>query len=219
MKKAGLAGLAILLGMCVGAYAIDRDARMIDTVSLNLASLNDADSIGGSLWGETATAVERQDWAILFGGGYDEISPDGADNIEAYTIGIGLKYYLLPVTSASAVGTYTRYNQGDLEDKDAKAATVSLKQRLTPAEDAFAPFVRGALTWRNRSTFSSALPQPEEDSFSEVLLAVTAGIEFEMRSDFTFIFEGGYQEADESNDNTEDLDGILGSVSMQYYWF
>jgi hypothetical protein len=218
MNKALLAGLAILLGLNLGAFAIDRDARMIDTVSLNVANLSDADSIGGSLWGETSTANPDQKWAILLGGGYDEISPDRGANIDAWTLGLGVKYYILPVTSVSGVGTYTQYDQTDTDDKDAKAASVSLKQRLMPADAPVAPYAKGTFTWRHRSTFSEALPQPEGDAFSEVLLTLAAGVEFEMRKDFTIIFEGGYVIANASNDHAEDLDGAIGTVSMQYYW-
>ncbi|MDA0577336.1 MAG: outer membrane beta-barrel protein [Verrucomicrobia bacterium] len=218
MKRFGLTMLAVFLGCCSGARAIDRDARLIDTVSLNLADLNDADSIGGTLWGETAVNVERQDWAILFGGGYEEVSPDNASNIEGWTLGIGLKYYLLPVTSISGVGTYTRYDQDGNDDKDAKAATLTVKQRLLPAEDPLSPFVKGALTWRDRSTFSEAEPGAERDSYSEALLTVSGGAEFEMADNFTFIFEAGYVIADESNDQLEDLDGLVATIAMQYYF-
>ena len=61
-------------------------------------------------------------------------------------------------------------------------------------------------------------PDAEADSLSEVLLIVGGGVEFEMRSNFTFVFEGGYVIADESNDGGEDLDGFQGSVAMQYYF-
>ena len=221
MKMAGLTVLVALLGMGLNAYAIDRDARMIDTVSLNVASLNDADSIGGSLWGETAFNLPRQDWALLIGGGYDEISPDDdSSNLAGWTMGIGLKYYLLPVTSFSAVGTYSRYDadNGAAEDKDIKAATLTAKQRFMPASDPFCPYAKGSLTWRNRSTFSGFDPAVEDDSFSEYLLTVAGGIEFEMRPDFTIIFEAGYVTADASDNDAEDLDGFIGSVAMQYYW-
>ncbi len=219
MKRLVFAGFAVLLGLCVGAQAIDRDARMIDTFSLNLADQDDIDSIGASLWGEAAF-VPSTDWAILFGIDYAEVSPDFEHNIESWGLGIGLKYYILPVTSISGVGTYTRYDleTEDAQDKDAKAAIVTLKQRLISADAPVCPFLKGSLTWRNRSTFSEAEPQPEEDSYSEVLLTLGGGAEFEMRKDFTFVFDAGYIIADESSDSNEDLDGFAISIGMQYYW-
>lgn len=222
MKKLGLAMLVVLLGVCGSTQAIDRDARMIDTVALNVANLDGADSIGGSLWGETAIAAPRQDWAILFGGGYDEISPDYSSNIEAWTFGVGLKYYLMPLTSLGALGTYSFYDQknaaDNTDDKDAKAATAFVKQRFLPATDPLSPFARVSLTYRERSTFSDNDPALANESFSEDLFQFGGGVEFNMNTEFSFVLELGYIIANASDDNTEDLDGFVGSLGMQYYW-
>jgi hypothetical protein len=218
--KGFAAVLAIVFASCVGAQAIDRDARMIDFVSVDVANLDDADSIGGTIWGETALDVPNDAWAVLFGGSYALISPDtGEEEIDAWTIGIGLKYYLTPVTSFSAVGSYTHYDQKDSDDRDAKTGTVSAKQRFAPAGASISPFAKASLAWRNRSTFSGADPAVIRDSFSEVLLSLGGGVEFAMNDELSFVFEAAYVEADESDDGTEDLDGFTASVAMQYYWY
>ncbi len=219
MKRVGMAGLAVLLGCGMGASAIDRGARMIDTAALNVAELDDVDSIGGSLWVENVFAVPNADWAMLAGVGYDEISPDGSDNVEAWTLGLGLKHYILPVTSVSLIGAYTRFNEENgAPERDTKAATVTLTHRLLPADEPISPFLKGALTWRDRSTFSDFEPQPEEDSFSEVLVTLGGGAEFAMGPAFTFVFDVGLVIADQSADGAEDMDGVVGSVAMRYYF-
>ncbi len=219
MKTRALYALPALLFLTTGALAIDRDARMIDTVSLNLAALDDVDSIGGSIWGETAIAQPRKDWSLLFGFGYDELSPDNARNVEAWTGGFGLKYYLTEFTSFSGVGTYTRYIQGrNTPDRDAKAATLSVKHRFQSADAPVSPFLKGAVTWRDRSTFSHVEPDLEDRSVSELLVALIGGVEFRMTDTWSFVVEVGYVEADASSNRAENLDGPIASLAMQYYF-
>jgi len=55
------------------SYAIDRDAKMIDTFAFDFSELDDMDYAGGSIFGETSFV--DSDWAILFGGSYGNSSP------------------------------------------------------------------------------------------------------------------------------------------------
>ena len=79
------------------------------------------------------------------------------------------------------------------------------------------PFVKGALWYRDRSSFSDE--HVSDDSVSEGLLELGGGFEFAMNETLTFVFEASYIASDSSDDDTEDLDGWLGALSMQYYWF
>lgn len=219
MKIRARLALLILLTSIAGAQATDRDAVIIDSFAVNVADLDDIDSIGASLWGRTAIGLPREDWSLLFGGAFDELSPDNEHNIDAWTVGIGLQYYISSLTTVSGVGSYTRYDQGSgTEDKDAKAATATIRHRFAEADASISPFLKGAVTFRDRTTFSSYDPELEDDTFSEFLVTAGGGAEFRMNDDWSFVFELGYVAADASADNAEDLDGFTGSVAMQYYW-
>lgn len=210
MNKALIPFLVLSL-MATGASAIDRGATMVDRISLDVASLDDADSVGASIWGEYCLAAENENLALLAGGGYSEISPDHFSNIEAWMLGIGFKYYLHPLTSLSLVGSYTWWDS----EKDVKAGTALLKQRLVSAAENVSPFVTASVTARERSTFSDP---GTENSFSETIFTVGGGFDFMLREDMAFAFEASYADADKSPNEEEDLDGWLGSFSMIYYF-
>lgn len=211
--------LLVVLGSATGAFAIDRGARLIDTVSLDMANLDDADVFGGSLWGETTFAVPNEDWALLAGlGGYETAIDYGSD-ARSWFMGLGLKYYVLPLTSISAVGVYTRNDRAWWENSDTKAGTLTVKQRFLDANEPVSPYLRASYTWRERSTFSSFDPAAETDMFSEDVVTVAAGAEFAMNNDLSFVFDVGMVMAEASDDGVEDLDGFVASVGMQYYWW
>ncbi len=67
-KKVTLLASLTLLSLAIIAPAIDRDARMIDTISIVGTTSDHSDSLGGSLWGETVTSKDNDKWSILFGG-------------------------------------------------------------------------------------------------------------------------------------------------------
>ena len=198
----------------LNAQAIDREARMIDRVSLDLAHLDDVDSIGGSILGETAIAPAADQWAVLFGGGMGRLSPLGGGDSDTWNVLLGLKFYPFRLTSVAAYGKYEEFQVSGVS-RDARSATCCIKQRLLPAEVPVCPFVGGGLTVRDRSTLTDLGTQ---DSFSELLTYFGGGCEFAMNEEFSIVFEAYYQLAQSSDDRSEDLDGWLGTVSMVYYW-
>jgi hypothetical protein len=115
----------------------------------------------------------------------------------------------------SLLGTYQNFDQSFRNEKDAVMGTVGVKHRLISADEPVSPFVTGSISWRDRSSFSNP---GSEDTFSETLFSVGGGVEFAMRRDFAFVFEGAYVEADDSKDGSEDLDGFVGSVALRYYF-
>jgi hypothetical protein len=153
---------------------------------------------------------------VLFKLAFDVISPDVAEEIDAITLGMGIKFYPIPLASFSGLASYTFQDQrNNGGQKDRKAVTVDAKLRLTPATAPVSPFAKGSLEWRDRSSFSNV---PTDGTFSEVLLTVGGGVEFTMNEDLSFVFEVGLVEADDSKDGTEDLDGWISAITMQYYW-
>jgi opacity protein-like surface antigen len=211
MKKSFVLFAVFLVLFAVSAEAIDRNARMIDKAQLDLSYLDDADSIGGSIWGEVA--VSAPEWAVLAGLGYGTISPDNADNTDYWGISIGLKYYITTLTSVSAVGNYMNLDSGG--ERDSRSGIVSVKHRLLAPEEPVSPFIQGGIGWRNRSTFSDA---GAEDSFSEFLWTAGGGVELSMNDSFSIVFEANFVEADDSPDENEDLDGWVAAAAMRYYF-
>ena len=68
--------LIVLLSATLTAPAIDRGARMIDTIALEGTTSDSRDTLAVSLWGETQTSSESEKWAILFGGSLGKVWPD-----------------------------------------------------------------------------------------------------------------------------------------------
>jgi hypothetical protein len=214
MRKTAWLVCSLVVAGSLQVQAIDREARMIDRVNLDLSYLDDVDGIGGSVLGETALATRWQEWAVLFGGGIGTLSPLEGENSDYWNLLLGLKLYATPVTSLSAYGKYEQYDSGST-DRDAKSATALLKQRLVPAEFSVCPFLTGAVTVRDRSTFTD---RGTESSFSEYLVNAGGGCEFAMNDELSFEFAASYQFADTSDDGAEDLDGWTATVGMLYYW-
>ena len=213
MKKLLVVVCLIVVFVAANTHAIDRDARMIDQVNLDLSSLGDIDAMGISISGESVLADPGRKWAIVAGVGAGEMSPDYSRNIEYWRLAIGLKYYIIPVTSVSVSGTYAWFDGA--REQDVKGATARLKQRLLPADRPVSPFVHGSLTSRRRSSFSDI---GTDNQFTEILASFGAGCDFMMNDSLSFVFETAYVEADESEDGTEDLDGWTGTISMKYYF-
>ena len=213
MKIYSLPLLAASLLCVCPAFAIDRDAKMIDTAAVEFMELDDADGISVAAWGETAFDTDSQDWAVLVKGAYGRISPVDLGSINFWNLGVGLKYYLIPSTSLAVIGDYTRYDGS----RDAKMGTLQGKHRFISATEKVSPYVTASIGIRDRSSFSDA--DVPVDSFSEALVTVGAGVEFRMNDVLSFVFDARYVEADESDDATEDLDGFTGFLGLQYYYF
>lgn len=212
MNKYWLSALAALL-LCVPvSMAIDRDAVSVETAALELMELDDADGYGLAVWGETAFSTEPSDWAVLLKVAYGEFSPIDAGS-ESYLSGaLGIKYYILPSTSVAVIGDYTSYDG----DRDAKMGTLVGKHRLISADEDVSPYITASVGIRDRSSFSSVTEGG--DSFSESVFTFGAGVEFRMTEVLSFVLDAKIVEAEESDDGTEDLDGITGFVGLQYYF-
>ena len=212
MTKYALLILTALLTIVPASMAIDRDAKMIDTAALELMELDDADGIGLAVWGETAFNPEITDWSILVKAGYGEFSPTGVDDFTYWTASVGLKHYLTTETSIALIGNFTHYSS----DRDAKSAIVAGKHRFVPAGENVSPYVTASAGIRDRSSFSD--DDQTNDSFGEAVFSAGGGVEFRMTDTLSLIFDLKLVQADESDDSTEDLDGLVGFLGLQYYF-
>lgn len=206
-KSTLLISAIIVLSLSPYARAIDREASMIDTLSIETTQYDSGDSLGVSLWGETVTATRQRNWAILLGGSIGTLWPDRGDGLDYWELGLGMKYYPRRNTSATVRGLYREL---DLPDRpDILTAEFFIKHRLIPAEETVSPFVRAGIG----SRVIERIPEPDTDEdFSETIFLFGAGCDFMMAENFAIVFESTWYRVEETQD------WWLGSIGMQYYW-
>jgi len=216
MRRAALPVAVVLsVWFCLSAVAVDRDARMIDTIRLEYGELNDADLIGLKIWGENALLPERGPWAILFGGRICELSGEAAEDGDLWNIFLGIKYYIFPETSAVLQATY-----GEVDwhrSYDVRGVEMQLVHRFLPAEEPMSPFVRGAAGLKERGRFGDPV-EPDEDK-DGVQFEVGAGIDFQSNEELSFVFEAALIEGENLHGEIDISDGWILSFGMKYHWF
>jgi len=209
-NKIALLSSFILFSLVIISPAIDRDVRMIDTISIVGTTSDSGDSLGGSLWGETVTSKENDKWAILFGGSLAKSWQDNEENANYWNIGIGVKYYLLPSTSIALTGEYL---ERDYSGKpDIKTGILTVKHRLLPAEDDISPFLLVSIGMRTVEYIHF------DDDYSELIYSFGAGVDFMMADNYAITFEGTWNMTAELGDNTSSDNWLMGRVGMTYYW-
>jgi len=215
MKKVTSSLIVILvLFSIISAHAIDRGARLIDTISVESTLFDGSDAISGALWGETTIDNTAEDWAFLIGGKYGTVSPHLLDNIDFWSIGIGLKYYLFPVTSIAVTGSYGEYDLD--ESPDVREGSVTLKQRLLPADAGISPFLTAGYTVRSAEAFSELKGDDRlyesSHTSSENVIRLGAGLDLSMTDNMVIVIKAVFNEA-------ETLEDVwVSSVGMMYYW-
>lgn len=208
------ATLIVLLSATLTAPAIDRGARMIDTIGLEGTTSDSRDTLAVSLWGETRTSAETEKWAILFGGSLGKVWPE-ADfgSAKSWELGVGLKYYLIPSTSLALTGTY---GERDWEGRpDTRAADLLLKHRLLPAVDDVSPYLLVGLGQRNVEVI---VPPEFDTDFREWVWTFGVGCDFMMGRNYAFVFEGSWNVTDGVSDDPDSDDWVMGLIGMRYYW-
>ena len=215
MKKA-ISGLLVTLIVfsATSTHAIDRGARLIDTIGVESTLFDGSDAISGTLWGETIINNTAEEWAFLIGGKYGTVSPHLLDNVDFWSIGIGMKYYMLPVTSIAVTGHYGDY---DIDgNPDVREGNVTLKQRLLPADAGISPFVTVGYSVRSADSFSVIKGEDRlyesTHTSSENVIQLGVGVDLSMTDAMAIVIKGLFSE-------TETLeDGWITSIGMMYYW-
>ena len=209
-KKITVLSSLALLALAIVAPAIDRDARMIDTISIVGNTSDSGDSLGGSLWGEITTSAENDKWAILFGGSLAKLSLDNEEGANYWDIGLGVKYYLLTSTSFAITGEYL---ERDYSGKpDIKTGRLDFKHRLLPADDDISPYVLAGIGVRTVEYIHF------DDDYTELIYSIGAGVDFMMAENYAITFEASWNmTAEMSGDDSSD-NWLMGRVGMTYYW-
>ena len=209
-KKITVLSSLVLLSLAIIAPAIDRGARMIDTISIVGNTSDSGDSLGGSLWGEITTSAENDKWAILFGGSLAKLSPDNEEGANYWDVGLGVKYYLLSSTSFAITGEYL---ERDYSGKpDIKTGRLDFKHRLLPADDDISPYILAGVGVRTVEYIHF------NDDYTELIYSLGAGVDFMMAENYAITFEASWNmTAEMSGDDSSD-NWLMGRVGMTYYW-
>ena len=209
-QRFATAVLAILTLTISGVGAIERGAKIIDTIGVEAWGYKNASYAGGSLWGEALLTPENQDWAIVAGitGGqltFDDITI--ADSI-LWTGNLGVKWYLQEITSIQVTAGYGQMSDLDVDVSNLRA---TLKQRFIPASDPISPYVSATLMVQKEGF-------AEGDDSTDIYFEAHLGAEFASRDDLAFIFDIGFIQTMSASDETFDEQGIMAGFYMKYYW-
>ena len=209
-KRIAFISSLVLISLTTIAPAIDRDARMIDTISIVGNTSDSGDSLGGSLWGEITTSAENDKWAILFGGSLAKLSMDNEERANYWDVGLGVKYYLLTSTSFALTGEYL---ERDYSGKpDIKTGKIFFKHRLLPADDDISPYLIAVAAIRTVDYIH------HDDEYTEFVYSLGAGVDFMMAENYAITFEGIWNMTAEMGDDASSDNWLMGRVGMTYYW-
>ena len=198
--------LATLLSVS-SAFAIDRNASMIDAAKFEGASYRNSDYLGLRITGETQVADSSGKWAILAALAGGRLDMNAGPEVDVIEIALGLKYYLTPLTSISGMGRYT-LNDSDIEF-EVGAFDVSVKHRLVSASRPVSPYLK---------TTAGIQFVDQDESYEVLVLTASAGCDFMMNESMAFVFEAGFSESEDIEDGIDLEEGLHIGIAMQYYW-
>ncbi|OGV63064.1 MAG: hypothetical protein A2283_23260 [Lentisphaerae bacterium RIFOXYA12_FULL_48_11] len=210
MKPKILSVMAVLfLALSVNSFAIDRDAKFIDSIGAYGMSYKDGQLLGLQVWGETALGKINKDWALLVGVGAGTDSPDDSGDTDFIDGLAGIKYYLSDLTSLALVGSYMGYDSDS--DMDITAASLIGKHRFIDASEGISPFCSASASYRAIDN--------GDDNDSEIVGSVGLGCEFMLTEDLSIVLEGSYVRGESLNsDGFELKDAIVAAIYLTGYW-
>jgi hypothetical protein len=206
--------IAMFACLCLPAAAIERNAHTIDRIGISYSEVNDADIVCLNLWGETALQPEGGPWSILLGGSFGDLAGEMDSDGDTWSAGLGIKYYLFPVTSVALRATYAEISWD--VSHDVRGLEAELIHRFVPATKSFSPFVRGQMSWEEQSRFSGEA-MPGEDT-TGVGFEVAGGADFASNEELSFVLEVAVMEGENVYGGIDLSDGWSLSFWMKYYW-
>lgn len=210
MKASILSVMAVLfLAFSVNSFAIDKDAKFIDSIGAYGMSYKNGQLHGFQLWGETALGKLNKDWAFVAGLGFGTDSPDDNGDTDFIDGLAGLKYYFSEFTSLALVGSYMGYDSDS--DIDISAASLLGKHRFISAEEGVSPFFTASVSYRSIDI--------EDDNDSEIVGSAGLGCEFMLTEDLSIVIEGSYVRGESLNAHGFELkDAIFAAIYLTGYW-
>jgi len=200
----------LAMGIATGAYAVDRDARMIGTGSLDFNSYKDMDSVRFTAWHEIALNNDR-DWALVAGGAYGQIS-SGQTDADLWFAALGVKWYPRLTTGISLLGVY----EGAGDNYRTMGALLGIEQRFIVEASGVSPYILANVTIQD----AQVLPWGASDSFTSLVLRGGVGCDVILTDDLTIVFQGMFIDSSDfgDNPNADYADGWSGTVALKYYW-
>ena len=213
MKKMWMAA-GVVFCLVSGAFAIDRDARMIDTLTVEGGNYKDLSYAGLSLQVENLLAAPSEKWAVLAGVTGGQFNPDTGPRVNSWSLAMGIRYYLMPVTAISLFGSY---RNDDASAFKVAAGTASIRQRLIPASRYVSPWIEGRFSVQDADLAGGFLSQRDR-SFTALVTTLEAGCDFMMSRQFAFVFNAGVSDTSTVQSGPQYADGFFAGVGMRYYW-
>ena len=208
----------LVFSIATGVFALERNAKMIDTLYLESSDYDYGQLRSINLSVENMTAAKNESWAIIADLGLGNIDYDNMGDEDFWSGSLGVKYYLTTVTSLSLMGSYTEMGFSTGPDIEFLAGTLEVIQRLFPTSFAVSPFVKISASVQEVDHPANFLSLPVADSFTELVLKGTVGCDFLMNDEFAFVFSLGYSESEDLDDGGDTSDGLSAVVAMKYYW-
>ncbi len=220
MKKTAMTLTLVLVVAMVAlnGFAIDRDASMIDELNLDVTSYDDADYLGLSITVENLMAASGQNWALLAGIGIGELEADAGATYDAIWAGLGVKWYLTPVTGISLMGTWRDLDNSTGSDIEITGGMAEVKQRLLPASMAISPYVKGRAALQEVDHPAGYLDFTTADKFTQLTISAAFGCEFMMNDTMAWVFEAGLSESENMDSGGDTEDGFTARLAMRYHW-
>ena len=221
MKRTGIILTLTLVCALVGldALAIDRDAIMIDELNLEVTSYDDADYVGVSITVENVMAAASGNWALIAGVGAGQLEFDStASDHDALWGGLGMKWYMTPVTGISLMGTWKELDYLGYDDVEILGAVAEVKQRLLPATMSISPYVKAKATIQEVDHPAGYIGLASAGTFTELIVSASFGCEFMMNDSMAWVFEAGISESEDFEDGGDTEDGFLARLAMRYHW-
>lgn len=211
MKAIILSICAVLfLAISTNSYAIDRDAKFIDSIGVYGMSYKNGNMRGFELWGETALGRENKNWALVVGGGIGTDSPSNSENADFWNGLGGIKYYFNELTSVSLIGSYLATDSS--AHLKISSASLQAKHRFIEASEGISPFLTGGVAYRSIDT-------GRRGKDSEIVGNIGLGCEFMLNKDLSFVIEGSYMHGESLNSNGYSLrDAFLAAAYITGYW-
>jgi len=211
MKTSVLAVVAVLfLALSTGSYAIDNNAKFIDSIGAYTLSYKEGSMVGYQLWGETALGRTTKDWAFVVGGGLGTIDPDNGNETDHWNVLAGMKYYFSELTSVQILGSYLTGN--DDSDLDITGISIGGKQRFMEISDGLSPFLTASLTYRSYD-------EGNDDDEAELLGMIGLGCEWYLTEGLSIVIEGSYLHGESLESHGPELqDGVLAAIYLTGYW-
>ena len=215
MKTASIVFLssAILFLAATCGEAIERDARLIDWIGIEMNPSGDVGGLSGFLWGEQALSPDVDMWSFLFGGQYGRMNPHFFDGIDFWSVGLGLRYYAFPATSFDATVHYGKYD-GD-GSPSVRWGQVAGKQRFLPESMPVQPYITGRVGMRYADEilhFHEGEVFEEGEVSEEFFIGFGGGVEISMLDNMEIVLDLSFTESEDLDDDA------LASVAMKYFW-